>query len=307
MDLLIGPLYPAPSKLAYTFAFDQKINILNPLSSNTEIISHNPYSFLFHPSDDTQASIAAGFVKDHIDKNKKSLIIYGSRQADSIAAFKYRDLLMELVMGVIMMDPIPTVDSEEVAKFISDNLYEIFTPLPGDDVLMTTAEDEDEQKQEEGIFVPRSDLAHVFVASTNELVVANVIGTLDNIGADISIMGNDRWLQSRYVDFQQLERLQVYMLAPGYLDYQSDNYKNFRKEYQRTFGSIPNSYSFIGYDLMLFFGKLLNQGGTYFQHELRKNDFYPGYLFQGYNYQQNNDNAHIPIVHFKDGVLKQAN
>jgi hypothetical protein len=58
---------------------------------------------------------------------------------------------------------------------------------------------------------------------------------------------------------------------------------------------------------MLFFGKLLSQGGTYFQHELRKNDFYPGYLFQGYNYQQNNDNAHIPIVHFKDGVLKQAN
>jgi ABC-type branched-subunit amino acid transport system substrate-binding protein len=307
MDLIIGPLYPGPSKIASDFAFEQKINILNPLSSNGEIIFNNPYSFLFHPSDQTQAKVAGNFMAERLDTEKKALIIYSSRSGDSIAANQYRSVLVEKGIEVIMMEPIPTVDSEQVAKFVSDNLYQIFTPEPDDPVLLVVEKDDEEEDNRKEVFIPRSDLGHVFVASTNELVVANVIGTLDNIGAQISIMGSGRWLQSRYIEFQQLERLQVYMAAPDYIDYSSDKYKNFQKRYRREFAMVPDNYSFIGYDLMMFFGKMLNQAGTYFQNELRQNTFYPGYIFQGFNYQTGNDNAHIPIVHFENGVLVQAN
>jgi len=306
MDLIIGPLYPGPSKLTSDFAFDQKINILNPLSSNIEVIAGNPYSFLFHPTDDTQARVAAKFMAEKLGKEKKALIIYGSRSGDSIAAHQYQTVLMENSIEVIMMDKIPTVDSEQVAKFVSDNLYTIFTPDPDDPALLV----EKEQELEEGLkdaFIPRTDLGHVFVASTNELVIANVIGTLDNIGAEISIMGSGRWLESRYIDFQQLERLHVYLAAPDYIDYSSERFKSFQKRFRREFGTVPDNYSFIGYDLMLFFGRMLHQAGTYFQHELRQNAYYPGYIFQGFNYQEGNDNAHIPIVHFQDGVLVQVN
>jgi hypothetical protein len=244
---------------------------------------------------------------ERLDTEKKALIIYSSRSGDSIAANQYRSVLVEKGIEVIMMEPIPTVDSEQVAKFVSDNLYQIFTPEPDDPVLLVVEKDDEEEDNRKEVFIPRSDLGHVFVASTNELVVANVIGTLDNIGAQISIMGSGRWLQSRYIEFQQLERLQVYMAAPDYIDYSSDKYKNFQKRYRREFAMVPDNYSFIGYDLMMFFGKMLNQAGTYFQNELRQNTFYPGYIFQGFNYQTGNDNAHIPIVHFENGVLVQAN
>lgn len=306
MDLIIGPLYPDPSKLASSFAFEHKINILNPLSSNTEIIFNNPYSFLFHPSDDTQARIAGNYMKEHLDEEKKALIIYGLRSGDSIAANQYRAMLVEEGIEVIMMDPVPTIDSEQVAKFISDNLYTLFTPDPDDPILLFDKEDENELPSKEA-FIPRTDIGHVYVASSNELIMANVIGTLDNIGPEVTILGNDSWLKSRYVDFQQLERMKVYMTAQELLDYNSQNFKDFRRKYQREYSSSPSYYSFKGYDLMLFFGKMLDEGGTYFQHRLRQTEFFPGYLFQGYNYQQSNDNAHIPIVHFEDGVLKQVN
>jgi len=306
MDLLIGPLYPAPSKLAYRFAFDRKVNILNPLSSNVEIIHQNPYSFLFYPADDTQARVAAEFMKDRLDKDKKALIIYSSRSGDSVAAFQYRERLIEQGVEVLMMDPIPTVDSEQVAKFVSDNLYQIFEPLTDDPILMAEKETEDEEETED-LFIPRSDLGHVYLASTNELILANAIGTLDNIGADITIISNSRWLQSRYADFQQLERLNVFMLAPDYIDYQSDKFREFQSKYRRRFGSTPNNYGFIGYEMMLFFGELLNQGGTLFQNSLREQGFYPGYLFSGYNYRESNDNAHIPILKFENGMLKPVN
>ncbi len=309
MDLIIGPLYPAPSKLASAFSFHHKINILNPLSSNTEIISYNPYSFLFHPADETQAMVAARFMQDKLDKDKKTLIIYGSRSADSIAAYQYRSVLMEEEIEVIMMEPIPTVDPEEVARFVSDNLYLIFTPDPDDPILLVKKdlEDENEDEDDEDEFIPRSDIGHIFVSSSNELIVANVIGTIDNMGPELTIMGSDKWLQSRYADFKQLERLQVYLTAPSFLDYASDNFESFQRRYERKYKCIPNNYSFIGYDLMLLFGKFLDQGGNYFQHELRSRDFYPGTLFQGYSYRESNDNSYVPIVRFESGVLSQVN
>ena len=306
MDLIIGPLYPAPSELASSFAFNHKINILNPLSSNTEIISHNPYSFLFHPSDKTQAETAARYMVNKLDKEKKTLIIYSSRAGDSIAAYQYRSILIEQEIDVIMMDQIPTVDSEEIARFVSENLYEIFTPAPNDPAVFKAIEEREEGGDEDG-FIPRSDIDHVYVASSNELIVANVIGTIDNMGPNISIMGSDKWLLSRYVDFRQLERLDVYMAAPTYLDYSTANFKKFNNNYVRRYKSIPNNYSFIGYDLMVLFGGFLNQGGTYFQHEIRNQDYYPGNLFQGYRYVDNNDNSYVPIIHFENGVLNKVN
>jgi hypothetical protein len=137
--------------------------------------------------------------------------------------------------------------------------------------------------------------------------VANVIGTIDNMGPSISIMGSDKWLSSRYIDFRQLERLNVYMAAPTYLDYSTENYKKFNNKYVHRYKSIPNNYSYIGYDLIVLFGGFLIQGGTYFQHEIRNQEFYPGNLFQGYRYADNNDNSYVPIIHFENGVLNKVN
>ena len=70
---------------------------------------------------------------------------------------------------------------------------------------------------------------------------------------------------------------------------------------------MPNQYSFIGYDLMLLFGSMLNEGGNYFQHEMREREFLPGSIYAGYSYQHGNDNSYFPIVKFEEGVLVQVN
>jgi len=57
----------------------------------------------------------------------------------------------------------------------------------------------------------------------------------------------------------------------------------------------------------MLYGKFLNEGGTHFQHQLQKNEFYAGTLFKGYNYQAHNDNQYVPIVTFESGVLTQVN
>ena len=58
---------------------------------------------------------------------------------------------------------------------------------------------------------------------------------------------------------------------------------------------------------MLLFGNFLQQGGNYFQHEVRRNKYYPGAIFTGYSYAEGNDNSYVPIVKFEEGVLTQIN
>ncbi|MDH3710645.1 MAG: tetratricopeptide repeat protein [Cyclobacteriaceae bacterium] len=289
MDLIIGPLYPQPSELAADFSITNQVNILNPLSSNLQIVRNNPYSFLYNPGEATMARAAAEYMVDHIDKKKKVLIISGSRPGDSVSAYAYQQTLMEKDIEIVMMDPIPTVDSEEISKFISQGLIEIL----GDG--------------EENGRAPKEEVGHIYVASTDELIITNVIGMIDIIGPDVSIMGHENWLRSRYIDYAQLERMEVYLAAPAFLDYTSDNFKRFHKKYVSRIGSMPNRYSFMGYDMIMLFGKLLAQGGTYFQHELQKQEFFKGILFPGYSYQEHNDNQYVPIVKFEEGLLTQVN
>src|SRR5690606_26348914 len=40
VDLIYGPLYPQPVKLASQFSYDYKINIFNPLSANQQVVGN---------------------------------------------------------------------------------------------------------------------------------------------------------------------------------------------------------------------------------------------------------------------------
>ena len=58
-DLIIGPLYGKPIEIVKQFCLQNKILMINPLSSNSMIINDNNYSLLFQPSLETVASSAA--------------------------------------------------------------------------------------------------------------------------------------------------------------------------------------------------------------------------------------------------------
>jgi ABC-type branched-subunit amino acid transport system substrate-binding protein len=47
MDLIIGPLYSKPVSIIKQYCLENKLLMINPLSSNHEIIEDNNYSLLF--------------------------------------------------------------------------------------------------------------------------------------------------------------------------------------------------------------------------------------------------------------------
>ena len=83
IDLIIGPLYGRPIEIIKQFCLENKILMINPLSSNNKIIDDNRYSLLFKPSIKTVAEKASEFSINRFNTNKNTVIFYENNFQDS--------------------------------------------------------------------------------------------------------------------------------------------------------------------------------------------------------------------------------
>lgn len=279
MDLIIGPLSQVTSELISNYCYKKRINMVNPLSSNSRIMGNNPFSFLFKPSLETQAFKAAEYAAKNIESNKVK-IFYGTAVKDSVLAFSYKSRI--------------EVDSFEIVgiyKIKLDSVREIIKLMDAESMV-------DEESEE---------LGHVFLASDNDLMMANMITALEARGDYLPLIGTESWLNSRVIEYDQLDRLGISVISPNYIDFNKKPIEIFRKFYHNRTNVFPSKYAFNGYQLIRFFGKMLNDHGVYFQRAFQESGFMPGEIYQGFNYSAGNDNQYTPLVKFVGSSLTMVN
>ena len=77
-DVIIGPFSSKLTELVNEFSFRNKINMINPLRTDSEVIGNNPYSFLYHPSNETIGRRMGDYVLKNSDR-RPGVIIYSTR------------------------------------------------------------------------------------------------------------------------------------------------------------------------------------------------------------------------------------
>ncbi len=284
MDLIIGPLYPIPSKLVSDFTYKHKINMLNPLSTNSEVIGGNPMSFLYMSTLETQASEAAEYIAAQFGENKNGFIVYGNSARDSILAHQYKQVAEENGLTIRSMRKIAPSQARDLTKLLANTSGQ----APGDGAL-------------------QDGLGHLFVATSDELIVANVITALEMRGDKLPVVVTEDWLDLKFVSFEQLERLQIKFVAPGYVDFDKEAVKEFKSAYSGKTNLLPSDFAYAGYDMMMYFGNLLFEHGNYFQEAFGQEKFTEGVLFPGYKYNEANNNQYVPIVQFNNSRLELVN
>lgn len=282
MDLIVGPLYPGPSRIATEFAIHQGVNIVNPLSTNPEVIRNNPYSFLFKPSLATQGRKAADFAAKNFEE-QTAMVIFGPKERDSIMAYSYKEEIEKAGFTVRQMAKIPAGE---------------------EDMIRTLLVPENEDQMKEGGRLHRKNIGHVFVASEDELIVANALTALMGRGDRLPMIGHESWLRKNFVSYDQLERLGVYFVAPEFIDYSSEGFMSFRQKYIEKVNNMPSRFAYTGYDLIMYFGKMMDEHGTLFQKEMQREPFRKGMLSTGFSYLGSNDNQSVPVVKFRDSALE---
>lgn len=274
MDVIIGPLYPGPYRAVSEFSLKNQIYMFNPLSSNPQVIGENPFSYLIRPSVITEAKAAAQFALDSLDA-KKALVITGTASQDSMRVQSFIENFQK--------DTTNKIEIIRKSNFNRDSMDELV------DTLKYLSENYEESV--------------IYVASDNQLVISNVVSAVVMANIEVPMIGNEEWMSISSISYDQLEDLNVYLLDPGYINFENEKLKSFEQRYRRSKYNVPNKYVLAGYDMMYFIGQMLNRYGIYFQEFFSEELNVNGLFYSGYNYFKANDNQRIPIIKFEDTGL----
>jgi hypothetical protein len=85
------------------------------------------------------------------------------------------------------------------------------------------------------------------------------------------------------------EQCQVRVSQVAYVDEQSPEVVNFKKEFFNRYGTIPNTEAYAGYDQMIYFGRLLANFGPKVGDNLERNQGIG--LHTGFNFSRIVNNA----------------
>ena len=114
-------------------------------------------------------------------------------------------------------------------------------------------------------------------------------------GLSPCIIGHGAWLEQEMPTLDQLQRLQVWLVAPAHVDYAKVSFPTFRAAFYAQFAAYPSYHACLGYEMMLFLGHMLAQHEVYFQKHWGE-QCYPGAIFDGFVYGTRQDNQCVPIV-----------
>lgn len=307
MDLIIGPLYPEPVKLVSDFAYEYQINMINPLSSNSEIIGENPYAFLFLPSNETMGMKAAEFISSSLE-NKNALVFHGNNSGDSAMAYAYKQEIESKGFNVCHIEGFETEDAKDILDLLTNTVtIELdaseFDSLVVDDII----EGNLRITEMDFLVIQPDSIGHVFVASNDPALVANTITGLATRGDTIVLIGSEKWLDQRAVDLGGLERLNTHLIAPTYIDKTRPKYEGLNTICMESFNTYPTQNFYIGYEVIMMTGKMMKKMGNRFQFNPGINDFIEGELFQGTLYGSENSNQVVPILKFDYSKLVVEN
>lgn len=99
----------------------------------------------------------------------------------------------------------------------------------------------------------------------------------------------------------------LYILYPEFIDKTKYEVENFRATYIAKMSTFPSYFSYLGYDMVLFYGRMYKDGKNLFKENMKLIDYSNGYTLSGFDFTYNsNSNKIIPIIKYEDGDFKEV-
>lgn len=286
-DLIVGPIFREELKPVQEFSEKNWINMINPVSNNSEFIGRNPYGLLFQPSLETLGSRSADLLASRA-RNKNCMILYGDTPRDSVLATNFYNRAREQGLNVVW--------SEKFRRETAERILSI----------LAKPTEYDEFKNPIQFSMKLDSIGSIFVASDNPLVYTKVISSVEARGDSILIVGSESWLDNPSVDLAKYEKLHIMFAAPNYTSFTDPAFLNFRKAYIRSHGAFPPeymNYTKVGFEFMMIIGRALKAHGVYFQDGLQAAGPLSGYLTRKFHFSPMRDNMGFPFIYFHRGDL----
>jgi hypothetical protein len=283
-DLIVGPLFPEEYGLVRQFSLANKINMINPVTNNSEYVGGNPFATLFQPSFETLGRKSATWVAENV-KNKNCLVYYGESVRDSVLAFNFIKEALRAGVQVRL--------AQEVRK---ETAFQIVTAL-------ASPTEFDEFRNPTQFTLKRDSIGSIFVATDDPLIYTKVVNSVQTRDDSTQIVGSESWInsESNAISLENFERLRIVVWSPNYYPAQSSEYLAFARKFVRRHAQFPTQSARIGYEFMMIYGSLLHRHGAYFQPGLLREGAVKGPFQELYELGAGQDNLQVPFVRLVEG------
>ena len=225
------------------------------------------------------------FLATHSAK-KTCLVFYGPTKKDSILAENFVQSATAKGMKIVASKKIP-----------KDGVKDILS-------ILATPTEYDEFRYPKEFTLKKDSLGSIFVASDDPLLYVKVVSGVETRGDKILVLGQENWLDNSTLDFEKYQTLPIALAAPNFIAKEDPEHRAFIRKFIRVHGRVPSVHAKMGYELMLFAGNQLRENGVYFQEGLNRKGYFPGYLYQGYNFQYSRSNQFVPFIRYEDDRMK---
>ncbi len=149
-------------------------------------------------------------------------------------------------------------------------------------------------------------IGHVFISGDYNFG-PKILRALGQANADSIIIAADGSFNLESVTREMLSR-GLYLIQPQFVDTETKAYKNFKKAYINKMKMLPSYYAFLGYDMVLFYSRMLKNGREIFRLNLDESPKMDDLLLSGFDYSDNSsENRIVPIVKYNKGHFELEN
>lgn len=303
-DLIIGPLYVEPNRIAAAYANQNEIPLLNPIATGSDLIANNPMAFLAMPSLERQARQVAEYMRSlgrpvTDPANRRVAVYYGTARKDSLLAASYRDELKRNNYQVVDFQKL-SGSAQAMASIMlpsSTTATRPASPTATRPVTATTA----------AASLPTVFLNHVFLASSNDDDGSRLLDALSRRRVSGPMMATASAFDYNRNPGSTFTRRPLFLLYPEFIDNSREPFAEFATTYLTERNTIPSIFAMQGYDMMLFFGRQLARNNGQLRNRASLRSDTDDYLLSGFDYTRSNDNQIVPIVKYDGGRFVKIN
>ncbi len=289
MNVVIGPMKTEPLKIAAQKFKTSKTTLVSPWNPKTSITSDNPNYIQVSPSLKTHCEAIMQHARKNYSSNK--IVLVAKKESKEKDYLKYFQDENKVISKNALAPSLPELEAEY-----------------GDNIPLGT------------YFNP--DTTVFIVPSWDDRFVANLLREIyTKKGArHIVVYGLPQWETFERVSYEYYEGLNVHISNTSFVNLSDEKIKMFRRNFFDKYGTVPIENAFLGYDLMLYIGDLLEKRGANFTNYLdlehSSNYYHTEFKFEkefssptddNFSNISKFENKYLNILRFKDYQFIKAN
>ncbi|MBI1227323.1 MAG: hypothetical protein GC192_18975 [Bacteroidetes bacterium] len=295
-DLIIGPYKRDIVDVMQPFSKKNKVPLVVPYTAQMGMAEDNPFYIQVNPSLKSHCEAITKHVrKRHLPEN---VVLVALDKPEEKARFKYfQDANALIDKGVTGKKFQELLVPEGGANFHNIDVSKYF------------------KSGAQTVFIVPSWSNQTFIYSLLRQLLAKQAE-----GEDIVVYGMSMWLDFEQIDFEYYEKLHLHVSSASYVNDNDERVKQFKKKFFDSYGSVPDEEAYLGYDVMLYFGKMLAKNGKSFasrldvspsdvlhgRFEFNRIVLYPEKHKEDLNYFDQLENTYVNILKFQDFRLQPA-